>query len=64
MKASWLAALEHAEQFIGKRPPDEVGCLYYSHTRQQFVSEFVDGDPDVRPHYGRPGGVWPQVCAG
>jgi len=62
LKTSWLAALEHAEQFIGGRPPDEVGCLYYSCSRQKFVSDFTDGDPDVRPHYGRPGGVWPQVC--
>lgn len=61
LKRVWLEALEQAEAFILARPPEEVGCLYYSMSRRDFVSDFVSGDPDVVPHFGRPGGVLPEV---
>lgn len=59
LKQRWLACLEEAGRFIASRPPDEVGCLYWSTTRQQFVDTGLDGD-DVVPHFGRPGGVLPR----
>jgi hypothetical protein len=61
LKSKWLGALEQAERFIAARPADEIGCLYYSRTEARFVSDFADGDTQVTPHYGRPGGVLPRV---
>lgn len=59
IKRAWLEALDSVEPFVGSRLPDEIGCLYYSPSRQAFV------DPrevsDTQPHFGRPGGVLPQV---
>ncbi len=63
LKANWLAALDEAEVFIATRPAEELGCLYYSKRQARFVSEFDPGDPDVVPHYGRPGGLMPTVVA-
>jgi hypothetical protein len=58
LKREWLAALDAADAFVHERPPEELGCLYYSRDARTFV-----GDPErVRtavPHYGRPGGVLP-----
>jgi hypothetical protein len=63
LKAEWTAALEQADGFIRSRPPDEVGCLYYSPTERAFVAPKA-GDPgDAEPHYGRPGGVLPEVSS-
>jgi hypothetical protein len=62
-KQAWLAALAEAETFIRSRPPDEMGCLYWSAERQAFVAP-VPGAPrlaGVSPHFGAPGGVLPQV---
>jgi hypothetical protein len=61
LKQDWLHALEEAEAFIAARPPEQIGCLYYSKSRQKFVSVFDPNDPDVVPHFGRPGGVLPIV---
>jgi len=61
LKGIWLGALDQAEAFIAARPPDEIGCLYYSKSRREFVSDFASGDPDIVPHFGRPGGIMPQV---
>ncbi len=59
LKRSWLEALDSVEPFVESRPPGEIGCLYYSATREEFV------DPrevsDAVPHFGRPGGVLPRV---
>lgn len=59
LKREWLGALDSVELFVTSRPPDEIGCLYYSASRRAFV------DPreaaDAVPHYGRPGGVLPRV---
>ena len=59
LKRDWLEALDSVEPFVESRPPDEIGCLYYSATREEFV------DPrevsDAVPHFGRPGGVLPRV---
>jgi hypothetical protein len=58
VKAEWLEALDSVTPFVAARPPEEVGCLYYSAERAAFV------DPgqaaDAVPHFGRPGGVLPR----
>lgn len=63
LKLEWLSALAQAESFIAARPPAELGCLYYSKTKQQFVSDFTPGDSDIAPHLGHPGGHAPEVHA-
>ena len=59
VKAGWIEALDSVDSFVASRPPDEIGCLYYSPSKKAFV------DPrnvaDALPHYGRPGGVLPRV---
>ena len=59
IKHDWLEALDSVEPFVESRPPDEIGCLYYSAARLQFV------DPrdaaDAVPHFGKPGGLLPRV---
>ncbi len=58
-KRAWLAALDSVEPFVDSRPPEEIGCLYFSATHRAFV------DPrevaDAVPHFGRPGGVLPRI---
>lgn len=64
-KQTWLAALDGAEDFVRSRPPDEIGCLYWSRQRQAFVMpEAGDTSADVTPHFGAPGGVVPRVVDG
>jgi hypothetical protein len=59
IKSAWLEALDSVEPFVASRPPDEIGCLYYSPSRRAFVDPRVVAD--AQPHFGRPGGVLPQV---
>ena len=59
VKREWLEALDSVEPFVESRPTDEVGCLYYSRSRQGFVDP-READ-DAVPHFGRPGGVVPRV---
>jgi hypothetical protein len=60
LKQAWLRALDDVEPFTASRPADEIGCLYYSVSRCDFV------DPrrhsDAVPHFGRPGGVLPRIA--
>ncbi len=62
MKRAWLDALDSVEPFVDSRPPEEIGCLYYSASQRAFV------DPreatDAVTHFGRPGGVMPRVTEG
>ena len=60
LKRIWLEALDQAEAFVAARPHGELGCLYYSKTKREFVSDFTSGDSDIVPHFGRPGGVMPR----
>ncbi|MBI3207005.1 MAG: hypothetical protein HYZ29_36040 [Myxococcales bacterium] len=60
LKREWLAALDAAEHFVASRPPDELGCLYYSPSLGRFVGNPQEV-PDACPHHGRPGGVLPRV---
>ena len=59
-KQAWLAALESAKAFVEARPLEELGCLYYSPGRREFSGTPPLAD-DVRPHFGRPGGVLPLI---
>ena len=60
-KITWLDALDAADRFIRSRPPGELGCLYYSATRNAFVGPEAGAlGPDISPHYGSPGGILPQ----
>ena len=61
LKSAWLEALENADEFVRSRPADEVGCLYFSRSREGFVQPGLDAHEDAVPHYGRPGGVLPTV---
>jgi hypothetical protein len=63
LKAQWLRALDEANTFVHARPPDELGCLYYSRSRQRFLGDFDPADVgrDVVVHFGRPGGVLPRI---
>jgi hypothetical protein len=60
LKQEWLEALDSVENFVTSRPFEEIGCLYYSPSRREFV------DPrkvsDSVPHFGRPGGVLPRIA--
>lgn len=62
-KSQWLTALSAAEEFIRRRPPDEIGCLYWSTARATFIMPTPTDDAvnDVRTHWGVPGGVLPQL---
>ena len=61
LKHDWRTALDSVQPFADSRPADEIGCLYYSAAQSAFV------DPgkveDALPHFGRPGGVLPNVRA-
>lgn len=45
------------------RPPEELGCLYWSANANTFVMPAPAAPlaADVSPHFGRPAGVLPQV---
>jgi hypothetical protein len=61
-KRNWLGILDSVEPFVDTRPPEEIGCLYYSVSTQGFVDPRVV--TDATPHFGRPGGVLPRVSVG
>jgi hypothetical protein len=61
VKSEWLAALESADAFVRRRPPDEVGCLYYAAGQGRFVDPDEPGVGSVLPHHGAPGGVLPRI---
>jgi hypothetical protein len=60
-KIDWLSALDSAEEFLRSRPPEEIGCLYYSRRTGAFVEPPGDGSGDAMVHFGRPGGLLPRV---
>lgn len=61
LKRQWLGALNAAENFIASRTGDEIGCLFFSVTKGQFVQPTVDTQDEIIPHFGRPGGVVPNI---
>jgi hypothetical protein len=61
LKREWLLALDDAASFLAGRPPEDVGCLYYSKSKAAFVVPNAEPDDDIVAHFGRPGGVLPKV---
>jgi hypothetical protein len=63
LKSIWMEALSQAQDFISQAPLDELGCLYYSKKKKDFVQpQWGQKKPgDIVCHYGRPGGVYPLV---
>lgn len=64
-KAAWRNALSDAHDFIRSRPHDEVGCLYYSPSRDGFTAPRPRRSLEEQglvPHFGRPGGILPRVA--
>jgi hypothetical protein len=60
LKQQWLSALASAESFIGRAPPADLGCLYYSKSGSKFIEPtFNEPSGDVVLHRGRPGGILP-----
>jgi hypothetical protein len=63
-KAEWLEALSFAEAFLRERPPEELGCLYYSAGEDRFTLPEPGVSLEAQGlvlHFGAPGGVIPQV---
>jgi hypothetical protein len=66
-KSEWMEALASAEAFARERPPDELGCLYYSAEEDRFTRPNPDVSLEAQGlalHFGAPGGVLPQVVEG
>ena len=64
-KTKWRAALSDAHEFIRQRPHGEVGCLYYSPSRERFAAPSPGlslPDQGLVTHFGRPGGILPRVA--
>lgn len=64
-KETWLLALAATERFARERPPEEIGCLYYSIRTQRFVMPLTDpslAEPGIVTHFGAPNGVLPRVA--
>jgi len=63
-KRTWLGALEEAERLARERPPDELGCLYYSTNRQRFVVPGAGrlSEQGIVTNIGAPGGVIPRLA--
>lgn len=61
LKRVWMQALDDAESFVRDRPMREVGCLYYARSAGRFIAPSGDATHDVVCHFGRPGGVLPQL---
>lgn len=64
-KATWMAALDAAEEFVRARPPEELGALYYSARHQTFVAPRSDTsltDQEIVLHFGALGGVLPRMA--
>lgn len=64
-KAAWRAALSDAETFVAERPHQEVGCLYYSPSRDRFFAPSPGislKDQGLIPHFGRREGILPRLA--
>jgi hypothetical protein len=61
LKTKWLKIMDDAEQFIQGRPANELGCLYYNKKEKKFFAPHGEDQSSYDCHYGRPGGVLPQV---
>lgn len=62
LKRQWQEALSDAETFMRAAPPEELGHLYYSRSRKEFIApDFNTRTDDIQLHAGRPGGVLPSI---
>lgn len=64
-KVEWMEALVDAEAFARERPPEELGCLYYSGEGDRFTLPEPKASlkaQGLAPHFGAPGGVIPRVA--
>lgn len=64
-KTAWRAALSDADDFIRRRPHDEVGCLYYYPSRGCFAAPCPGlslEEQGLVAHFGQPGGILPRVA--
>jgi hypothetical protein len=59
-KLTWLNALDAASSFIRSRPPEQLGCLYYSPELAAFFGA-LPLPADASAHFGRPGGLLPII---
>ncbi len=60
LKKRWLAAIQKAEIFIAKAPTKDLGCLYFSKSKNQFVSpDFESESADIVVHFGKKAGILP-----
>jgi len=63
-KRTWLEALAEAESFARRRPPEEIGCLYYAVKNDAFVMPGGQpslGEQGILLHFGAPFGVLPRI---
>jgi len=60
IKRHWLTLLDEIEQFVRSRPPQELGCLYFSPKLDKFIQPSTD-EKDILLHFGRPGGILPSI---
>jgi len=51
------------EVFVGERPADEPGCLYYSVKLKNFITPGLKDrrGKDYKLHFGGPGGIVPLI---
>lgn len=64
-KTAWRAALSDADDFIRQRPHEEVGCLYYSPSRDSFAAPSPNlslVEQGLVAHFGQPGGILPRIA--
>jgi len=63
LKTRWTAAIEQADTCVAEGDPREIGCVYYDRERSSFVAPTAAErrEAHIVPHYGRPGGVLPEV---
>jgi hypothetical protein len=63
-KQTWLDALGEADSFARARPPEEIGCLYYSTRANAFVMPSAHAslaEQGIVLHFGAPHGVLPRM---
>ena len=62
-KTIWLEALDQADDFVSRRPAEELGCLYYLKREERFVTPTHETELEsqgVCVHFGSPGGLIPR----
>lgn len=61
LRNTWLEASSQAEAFIRSRPPEEMGCLYYSRSRQRRTIGSLRARQGCVSPLWPPGGVLPRL---